>query len=108
MKTKLIIDGFWSITVYNAEGNCKPNELNAYSINNITAKKDEDGSGTIQFGSCDGKTANCLPIVKNWNYMVRLYRPRAEVLNGNWKFSEAQPCKLNAERRHSTYSSSGG
>jgi hypothetical protein len=26
-----------------------------------------------------------------WNYMVRLYRPRAEVLNGPWKFPEAQP-----------------
>jgi len=26
-----------------------------------------------------------------WNYMVRLYRPRAEILNGTWKFPEAQP-----------------
>ena len=23
--------------------------------------------------------------------MVRLYRPRAEILNGKWKFPEAQP-----------------
>jgi len=23
--------------------------------------------------------------------MVRLYRPRAEILNGTWKFPEAQP-----------------
>jgi hypothetical protein len=30
-------------------------------------------------------------IVPGWNYMVRLYRPRAEVLNGNWKFPDAQP-----------------
>jgi hypothetical protein len=26
-----------------------------------------------------------------WNYMVRLYRPRSEILNGTWKFPEAQP-----------------
>jgi hypothetical protein len=25
-----------------------------------------------------------------WNYMVRLYRPRTEILNGTWKFPEAQ------------------
>jgi hypothetical protein len=25
-----------------------------------------------------------------WNYMVRLFRPRAEVLNGIWKFPEEQ------------------
>jgi hypothetical protein len=85
------VDGFWSISVYNAEGYFQANDLNAYSVNNITAKKGEDGSVAIQFGGCDGKTANCLPIVKGWNYMVRLYRPRAEILNGAWTFPEAQP-----------------
>jgi hypothetical protein len=29
--------------------------------------------------------------MKDWNYMVRLYRPRAEILDGTWKFPEAQP-----------------
>jgi len=28
-----------------------------------------------------------------WNYMVRLYRPRREILSGAWKFPEAQPVK---------------
>ena len=69
----------------------RKNDLNAYTLNSITAKKDGDGSVTVQFGGCDGKVANCLPTVPGWNYMVRLYRPRAEVLNGNWKFPEAQP-----------------
>ena len=63
----------------------------AYSLNNITAKKDADGSVTVQFGGCDGKAATCLPIFPGWSYMVRLYRPRKEVLNGTWKFPEAQP-----------------
>ena len=29
--------------------------------------------------------------MKGWNYMVRLYRPRAEILSGKWKFPEAHP-----------------
>jgi len=28
--------------------------------------------------------------MKGWNYTLRLYRPRAEILNGTWKFPEAQ------------------
>jgi hypothetical protein len=83
------VDGFWSVSLYNAEGYYQPNRYNAYSLNNITAKKREDGSVTIQFGGCDGKIPNCLPIMKGWNYMVRLYRPRPEILNGAWKFPEA-------------------
>jgi hypothetical protein len=85
------VDGFWSITVYNAKGYFEKNSFNAYSLNNITAKKNADGSTTVQFGGCDGRIPNCLPVMAGWNYMVRLYRPRAEVLSGKWKFSEAQP-----------------
>ncbi|MEC5398045.1 DUF1254 domain-containing protein [Uliginosibacterium sp. H1] len=85
------VDAFWSISVYNAEGYFQKNELNAYSLNNLTAKRDANGAVTVQFGGCDGKVANCLPIVNGWNYTVRLYRPRAEILNGKWKFPEAQP-----------------
>ena len=85
------VDGFWSVTVYDADGHFQPNPYNAYSLNNITAKKSADGSIAVQFGGCDGKIANCLPTVPTWNYMVRVYRPRAEILNGTWKFPEAQP-----------------
>ncbi len=56
------VDGFWSISLYNAEGYFEPNNLNAYTLNNITAKKNADGSVAIQFGGCDGKIPNCLPI----------------------------------------------
>jgi hypothetical protein len=85
------VDGFWSISLYNKDGYYEKNDLNTYNLNNITAKKDEDGSVAVQFGGCDGKIPNCLPIMKDWNYMVRLYRPRAEILDGTWKFPEAQP-----------------
>jgi hypothetical protein len=83
------VDGFWSVSLYSAEGYYQPNPYNAYSLNNITANKNTGGSITIQFGGCDGKVPNCLPIMKGWNYMVRLYRPRPEVLDGKWKFPEA-------------------
>jgi hypothetical protein len=85
------VDGFWSISLYNADGYFQKNDLNAYSLNNITSKKNVDGSVSIQFGGCDGKIPNCLPIMNGWNYTVRLYRPRDEILNGNWKFPEPQP-----------------
>ena len=85
------VDAFWSISVYNAEGHFQKNTFGAYALNNITAKKEADGTVPVQFGDCDGKILNCLPIMPGWNYMVRLYRPRAEILNGTWKFPKAQP-----------------
>jgi hypothetical protein len=85
------VDGFWSVTVYDQRGLILKNSLNAYSLNNITARRNADSSIAIQFGGCDGRIANCLPTMAGWNYMVRLYRPRAEILNGTWKFPEATP-----------------
>lgn len=85
------VDGFWSITVYNSEGYLQPNARNAYSISPLTAKKDPDGLITIQFGGCNEKVSNCLPITRGWNYTVRLFRPRAEIIDGTWSFPLAQP-----------------
>ena len=85
------VDAFWSISVYNAKGYFEKNALNSYTINSITGKKSADGSVAVQFGGCDGKIPNCIPIVKGWNYTVRLYRPRPEITNGKWKFPEAKP-----------------
>ena len=85
------VDAFWSVSVYNAEGYFEKNPYNAYALNNLTAKKNGDGSIAIQYGGCDGKIPNCLPVVKSWNYTVRLYRPRAKILDGKWSFPEPQP-----------------
>lgn len=85
------VDGFWSLSVYNAEGRFVRNTLDAYTVNSITANKSNDGSVVVQFGGCDGKIANCLPTPLIWNYLVRLYRPRPEILDGTWTFPEAQP-----------------
>lgn len=85
------VDGFWSISVYNGQGYYEKNKLNAYTLNNITADKEADGAVKVQFGGCDGKIANCIPIMKDWNYTVRLYRPRQPILDGGWTFPEATP-----------------
>jgi hypothetical protein len=87
------VDGFWSISVYDADGYYRANEAGAYSLNNLTAKRDADGAVTIRFGGADASALNRLPISPGWNYTVRLYRPRQEVLDGSWKFPEAQPVR---------------
>jgi hypothetical protein len=85
------VDGFWSVTVYDADGYFTENPAGAYSVNDVTAERDTDGSVTVQFGGCDDTSANCLPVAPGWNYLVRLYRPRAEILDGSWTFPAAQP-----------------
>ena len=85
------INAFWSVTVYDPEGHLQKNQYNTYSVSSMNGKKSADGSVTMQFGGCDGKIPNCVPTMKGWNYMVRLYRPRDEILSGKWKFPEAKP-----------------
>jgi hypothetical protein len=83
------VDAFWSVTLYDDKGWMPVNKYNTYSFNNVTAKKDKDGSITIHFGG-DPKQPNFLPIVPGWNYIVRLYRPRKEILDGTWTFPKPQ------------------
>ncbi|MFZ5672052.1 MAG: DUF1254 domain-containing protein [Pseudomonadota bacterium] len=85
------VDGFWSVSLYDAQGYYEKNDYNAYSVNSVTARRNEDGSVAIQFGGCDGRIPNCLPIMTGWNYTVRLYRPKAEILDGSWQFPAPQP-----------------
>lgn len=79
------VDGFWSISVYNAQGYFEPNDRNSYTVNNITGVPNEDGSITVRFGDYPDQP-NAIPITEGWNYLVRLYRPRAEILDGSWTF----------------------
>jgi hypothetical protein len=84
------VDGFWSISVYNADGYFQKNDLDRYTLNNLTAAKSADGSIRIRFGGCDAAQPNCIPIMPGWNYMVRLYRPRPEILEGRFVFPSAR------------------
>jgi len=85
------VDGFWSVSLYNADGFFQANDRDAYSVNNITAEPNDDGSVTVRFGGCADGQPNCLPIMDGWNYTVRLYRPRAGVLDGSWTFPAIEP-----------------
>jgi len=83
------VDAFWSVTLYDDKGLMPVNKYNAYSFNNVTAKKNKDGSITIHFGG-NPKHPNFLPIVPGWNYIVRLYQPKKEILDGTWTFPNPQ------------------
>jgi len=87
------VDAFWSISVYNKDGYFEKNKFNSYSVNNISGAPNKDGSFTVHFGGCEDKRANCIPLTEGWNYAVRLYRPRPEILDGSWKFPSVEPVK---------------
>ncbi|HEY1179939.1 MAG TPA: DUF1214 domain-containing protein, partial [Phytomonospora sp.] len=84
--TDVPVDGFWSISVYNAKGFFEPNDRDAYTVNSITGVPDPDGSITVRFGDHPPRTPNAIPTPEGWNYLVRLYRPRPEILDGTWTF----------------------
>lgn len=84
------VDAFWSISLYNKDGYYEKNPAGVYLINDRNATKDPDGSVTIHFGG-DPSQPNHLYIMDGWNSVVRLYRPRKEILDGSWTFPAAKP-----------------
>ena len=88
------VDGFWSISVYRADGYFHKNDRDAYTLNSLSAARDADGSVTIQFGGC-GRQDRQLPAhhagVENYRTPLS---PIAGILNGRWVFPEARPKPL--------------
>lgn len=80
------VDGFTSITVYNAKGFMEKNDLGINSLNNLTATPNEGGGATVHFGGCEDGRVNCIPITDGWNYIVRLCQPQAVIQDGSWTF----------------------
>ena len=78
------VDAFWSVTFSTARGSTERTPLGPSTASSVTAARWVDGAVAVQFGACDGAVPNCLPVSPGWNYMLRLYRPRAEVLDGRW------------------------
>ncbi|MBB2993181.1 hypothetical protein FHR72_004688 [Mycolicibacterium iranicum] len=95
--TEVPVDAFWSVSVYNAQGFFEPNEKNLYTVNSVTGRPNADGSVTVRFvGATDGETpANAIITPDGWNYLIRLYRPRAEIVEGRW----APPALNKLQRR---------
>jgi len=69
--------GFFSITMYDAEG-WMFNEKAILNKNNITFN--EDGSFDVTFGECGDDAKNNLPITKGWNFVMRVYEPKLDQL----------------------------
>ena len=69
--------GFFSITMYDAEG-WMFNEKAILNKNNIIFN--EDGSFDATFGECGDDAKNNLPITKGWNFIMRVYEPKLDQL----------------------------
>ena len=77
------VDGFWSISVYDADGYFEPTPPRLQR----QQPHGDARSGRLRDRAVRRlrqQTPNCLSIMPGWNYMVRLYSPRAEILNGSW------------------------
>ncbi|PWJ41001.1 DUF1214 domain-containing protein [Sediminitomix flava] len=84
------VDGFWSVGVYDEQGKMLRNSSGLYAYNNSSVDKNPDGSVTINFGNEEG-TINNLSIKDGWICMIRLYKPRKELLMGAWQFPLPTP-----------------
>jgi hypothetical protein len=92
------VDGFWSITMYNAQYFFVDNPLNRYNVSQRNKfMTNADGSTDIYIQAESpgkAKEANWLPAPKDdFVLMMRLYWPKEKdpsILNGTWKLPEVK------------------
>jgi hypothetical protein len=78
------VDAFWSIAIYNKDGYFEANPYNSFGLNSITATPDERGRVTLNLAPEPGDLTNHAYIMDGWNYVLRLYKPQAPVLDKTW------------------------
>ena len=86
------VDGYWSITLYShPDVRLVPNPIDKYSVSSrTTLQADPDGGFTIHIAPQQPAGApqdNWLPSTgpgQPWALVLRLYLPRADVLDGSW------------------------
>jgi hypothetical protein len=83
---------FWSITVYGADGFIKSDRA---TLNATNVQMNADGTFTVRFGSeqdC-GDLPNRLDITPGWNFLMRVYKPGASILRGDYTLPKVMPLK---------------
>lgn len=87
------VDAFWSVSVYDRQGFFEPNPQGRYSVNSVTGVRNDDGSVTVRFvaPTAGELPPNAIVTPEGWNYLIRLYRPRPEILDGRWMPPELTP-----------------
>jgi len=84
------VDAFWSVSMYDAEGFPVANAINRFALGDRDALQyDADGSLDLYVQHDDpgsDRTANWLPLPSagTLGLTMRLYAPKAAVLNGSW------------------------
>ena len=83
------VDGFWSVTAYDADGYMIPNALHRQAIgdrDDLVANADGALDLCIQSTSPGpDKEVNWLPVAEGaFTLLMRLYSPREEVLDLTW------------------------
>jgi hypothetical protein len=84
-------DGFWSVTVYDGNGDLYKNSENRYSVSSSRPEElvyQSDGSLTIVFSHKDpgDPNVNWLPVPLGFfEAYMRMYVPNEEILDGTWK-----------------------
>jgi hypothetical protein len=85
------VNGFWSLTLYDAQHFFVPNEIKRYSLGtkNKTLKTNPDGSLTIYVQADPpppAQRSNWLPAPKSADFslFIRAYWPKPAVIDGSW------------------------